>query len=71
MSMTCNMIDILFDFNMIYVTCYINSDVSLSIPVGSTIPICQFELSLVIFGPMITLWLLMVFYIYVDGSKPA
>ena len=31
---------------------------------GSTIPICQFGLSLVIFGPVSTLSILTVFYIY-------
>ena len=34
---------------------------------GSTIPICQFGLSLVICGPVLTLSILTVFYIYVDG----
>ena len=35
--------------------------------VGSTIPICHFGLSLLIFGPVSTLSILTVFYIYIDG----
>ena len=42
---------------------------SMSILVGSTIPICQFGLSLIIFGPVLTWFILTVFYIYVDGDE--
>ena len=36
---------------------------------GSTIPICQFGLSLLIFEPVSTLSILTVFYIYVDECR--
>ena len=51
---------------MIYVQ-VIKILISMTILMGSIIPICQFGLSLVIFRPVSTLSFLTVFYIYVDG----